>query len=120
MSGSPDLRELKKYFKSQPEVRAAFLFGSVAKKTARATSDIDLALLLDSSVLEKDYLEQRMKWMDDLSKLLKREVDVIVLNESGPVLIHQVLRYGKLLYETDHTSTTAFKAHAMIDYVDWL
>ncbi|OGR89599.1 MAG: hypothetical protein A2992_07585 [Elusimicrobia bacterium RIFCSPLOWO2_01_FULL_59_12] len=113
-------KKIGAYFQNKPEVQGVFLFGSQARKRARPTSDIDLAVYLDASVPETSYLEKRLQYLADLSRLIDPEPDVIILNEAPPVLTHQVLRYGKLLHEKNHHATTAFKARAMIDYVDWL
>jgi len=108
------------YLRQQPDVRAAFLFGSFAKGKARAESDVDMGVLLDPSIPEEAYLNRRLRYMDDLSSRLGREADVIILNEAGPVLKHQIFEAGRLLYETDHEMTTTFKARSMVEYVDWL
>jgi len=115
-----DRRTIQDYFRSQPDVQAVFLFGSFAKGKDRAASDVDLAVLLDPAMPEESYLDRRLQYMSDLSNRLGREADVIILNEAGPVLKHQVFEFGQLLYETDHQKTTSFKARAMLEYVDWL
>jgi len=115
-----DPRTIQNYFRIQPNVQAVFLFGSFAKGKSRPASDVDMAVLLDPAVPEGSYLDRRLQWMSDLSNQLGREADVIILNEAGPVLKHQVFEHGRLLYETDRQQTTSFKARSMIEYVDWL
>ncbi len=111
---------IREYFKKEHGVVSVFLFGSYAKGQARAGSDVDLALLLDRAIPESEYLSRRLTWMHDLSSLVTKEVDIVFLNEAGPVLTHQVLLYGKVLFERDPRETTAFKARSMVEYVDWL
>ena len=113
-------RLIRDYFRAQRDVRAVFLFGSLAKGKNRPGSDVDMAVLLDPAIPEEAYLDRRLQYMSDLSNRLGREADVIILNEAGPVLQHQVFEHGRLLYETDHQKTTSFKARSLIDYVDWL
>lgn len=117
---SSDEKIIQSYFQRQPDVEAVFLFGSAAKGRSRPDSDLDLAVLLDRSVPEETYLPQRLTFAGDLSLQLKTDVDVVILNEAGPVLKHQVLLYGRLLYETDHRLITRFKARAWLEYFDWL
>src|SRR5947207_2724867 len=113
-------KAIRDCLRRRTKVQAAYLFGSFAKKRPRSSSDIDLAVLLHPSVPEDRYLEERLDIMTELSDRLHREVDVVILNEAGPVLLHQIYRDGRLLYETDHQAALSFKARAMIEYVDWL
>jgi predicted nucleotidyltransferase len=115
-----DVKMIQDYFYRQPDVKAVFLFGSFAKNKARPASDVDIAVLLGPSIPEDSYLDQRLQFMSDLSGALGREADVVIFNEAGPVLKHQIFEFGRLLYETDHQNTTSFKARSMIEYVDWL
>jgi len=115
-----DARTIQNYFRTQQGVQAVFLFGSFAKGKNRPESDVDIAVLLDPAIAPEDYLDRRLQLMGDLSSRLSREADVVILNEAGPVLTHQVLEQDRMLYETDHQKTTSFKARAMIQYVDWI
>ncbi len=79
----------------QPDVVAAYLFGSRATGRARPGSDVDTAMLLS----EEDDLarfHRRLRLMDGVSEVCGREADVIVLNDGLPLLQHQVLKHGQL------------------------
>ncbi len=115
-----DEHALRNYFKDQKMVLAVYLFGSFSKGQARPASDVDLALLLNPSLPEGNYLDERLRYMSELSAVLGRETDVVILNEAPPVLVHQILLHGKLIDEKNHGAMVAFKARSMIDYVDWL
>ena len=84
-----DSRPVQDYFRTQPDLRTVFLFGSLAKGKARPASDADFAVLLDPSVAQEAYLDKRLRYMSYLSDFVGREADVVILNESGPVLKHQ-------------------------------
>jgi predicted nucleotidyltransferase len=107
------------YFKSDPHIIAVYLFGSRAKNKARANSDWDLAVLLKSEVSEAAYLSLRLSWMAGLEKYIKEDVDIVILNEAGAVLRHQVLSTGKLIWVADPKALVRFKARTWIDYMDW-
>jgi len=115
-----DPRTIQNYFRIQPNVQAVFCSGPSLKGKAarRATWTWPFCSIPPSA--EGSYLDRRLQWMSDLSNQLGREADVIILNEAGPVLKHQVFEHGRLLYETDRQQTTSFKARSMIEYVDWL
>ncbi|EGD50225.1 DNA polymerase beta domain protein region [Thermoanaerobacter ethanolicus JW 200] len=69
----------------------AFLFGSVAKGKATKESDIDIAVYL------KEYDEKFVYGLwNELEDLLKRDVDLIVLNIANATVAWEALR-GKRL-----------------------
>lgn len=79
-----------------PGIKLAFLFGSFAGGYASATSDLDVALLFEK---KPDYsLLESIK--DVLSKHIKREIDLLVLNDALPVIRMQVLKRGHLLIKS--------------------
>jgi predicted nucleotidyltransferase len=96
---------------------AAYLFGSVARGTARASSDVDVAVLLESgrpTTLEAYPTALRA----DLSALLGREVDLVVLDSAPPDLTHRVLRDGKIVLDRDRRRRIAFEVRARNQYFD--
>jgi predicted nucleotidyltransferase len=58
-------------------------------------SDIDVAVLFVDA--PSHSVLQALK--DELSGVLEREADVIVLNDASPILRMQVLRYGILVHQ---------------------
>lgn len=95
---------------------AAYLFGSQARGTAHASSDVDVALLLDSPPETLDDLH--LDVAADLAKELGMPVDVVVLNRASGDLIHRVLRDGELLVENDRSARVRFEVRARNDYFD--
>jgi len=114
-----DFEGLQRFFSTQSDVIAAYLFGSVAKGKARPRSDIDIAVLLREGLDSFKRFERRLRLMADLEALCHREVDVVVLNDAPLVLQNQVLRYGKLLYERDRRARIAFEVKSRKMYHDW-
>ncbi len=98
----------------------AYLFGSRAEGTARTSSDVDVAVLLPPGTLRDRFFDVRLNVTNDLMEMLhKNEVDVVVLNEAPPLLAHQVIKYGKLLYEDVTTSPAVdFAAYTLSRYAD--
>ncbi|MEK7439744.1 MAG: nucleotidyltransferase domain-containing protein [Chloroflexota bacterium] len=88
-------------------VALAYLFGSHAKGTARASSDIDIAVLLPYDTPRSKFFDARLALTNELMDLLhKNEIDVVVLNEATPLLSHEILSAGKILYEDVATRPT--------------
>jgi len=85
---------LREYFYTQKTARLSFLMGSYAKGTARRDSDVDVAVLFK---VPPD-VGQVTSMREDLVLLLKKEVDLVLLNLAGPVIRMQALKTGKVLY----------------------
>lgn len=81
---------------SRKEILAAYIFGSLAKGQATSTSDLDIAVLLDEKrETSFDFLEFKVA----LEQILDLEIDLVVLNQAGQVLKHQVRRDGKIAFD---------------------
>ena len=76
-----------------PSVQLAILFGSCAKGTATATSDLDLAVLADAP-LDADL---RIRLIGDLAERLGRPVDLIDLHGVGEPLLGEILKGRRIL-----------------------
>lgn len=104
-------------------VSFAYLFGSVAKGNANTKSDIDIAVYLAEMDKFKRF-EIRCLLMGKLSLLLKKEVEVIILNDiRNNFLLNDILFEGKLIFEDTPNQRFAFetsKQHQVIDYLNHL
>lgn len=87
-------RTLTDFFEEEQSVRLAFLMGSFAKGTARPDSDVDVAALFDRA---PDFMEA-LDLRERLSALLRREADLVVLNDAGPIIRMQALKTGIRLF----------------------
>jgi len=108
---------LQDYFAGQPDVVAAYLFGSQATGKAHPRSDVDTAVLL-SEEDDMTRFERRLRLIDGVSEVCGREADVIVLNDAPPLLQHQVLKEGRLLFERDRAARVEFEVRAGKVYAD--
>jgi predicted nucleotidyltransferase len=100
-----------------PGVVAVYLFGSVARGQAGRSSDVDLAVLYDSTppaTLEGLGLELA----GELEAAIGRTVDLVVLNRAPPDLVHRVLRDGVLVVERDRRRRIEFEVKARNEYFD--
>jgi hypothetical protein len=100
-------------------VVAAWIFGSFARGTMRRDSDVDVGVLyrdpapgiLDAAALD---LEGR------LENLVRREVQLVVMNTAPVDLVHRIVRDGILLAELDPRARVAFEVRARNEYFDLL
>ncbi len=107
-------------FKNMPSVRLVFVFGSTVRKTKKTPRDIDIAVLLDEGLSAEQMFEMREELTYRLEKILRKQVDVVILNRAGPVLRHQVAKHGKLLFEREPQLSCAYKFFTLRDYEDYL
>ena len=113
-------REVTSFLAERPEeIAAAWLFGSFARGTARADSDVDVALLLSRD--PEPTLEGSGSELEgDLERLLGRPVQVVLMNGAPVDLVHRVLRDGHLLLERDRSARVRFEVRARNEYFDLL
>lgn len=76
-------------------IECAYIFGSVAKNTAKPGSDIDIAILC-----EKLDAQEKMRLLQAVADLTERTVDWIDLKSAGTVVALEALK-GKRLIGTD-------------------
>lgn len=108
---------LAAYFAGQPHVVAAFLYGSQSRGTAHTGNDVDIAVLLEHDAPTDPML--RLRYTNELMDLLNRSnIDVVILNQASPLLVHRVARDGTVLYATDNGVVGEFIIRAVQHYVD--
>lgn len=105
--------KLRARLEADPRILCAWLFGSVARATHNADSDIDLAVLTTAGgVVDPLLLEA------DLTQLLARRVQLVDVRTAPVDLVHRVLRDGILLLERDRSARVAFEVDARNRYFD--
>jgi len=102
MNTGLNIDALKHYFESRRDVAFAFLFGSEAKGTAISLSDIDIAVYFYPAKRHPIEYEEEVFYdgegalWGDLEKLLKGEVELLVLNRVSATVAASAIR-GKPL-----------------------
>lgn len=109
---------LRKFFAARPTgIVAAYLFGSVARGTAGARSDVDVAVLYEAAppaTIEGLPLDLE----DAIHQLVARPVQVIVLNTAPVSLVHRVLRDGVLVLDRAPGARIRFEVRARNEFFD--
>lgn len=97
----------------------AYIFGSQAEGKARPLSDVDIAVLLGPRVAREQWFQVQLDLTNELMDLFHRnDVDVVILNQATPVLAHEVIRFGQVLYEARPGTRVNFELAALRRYVD--
>jgi uncharacterized protein len=96
------------------DIVAIYIFGSVATAKNRSGSDIDVAIMVRGRVkgMERVQLET------SLSNFMEKDVDLIKFGEATPLLQHQILKYGCLIYERDPKERMRQEIAARREYLD--
>jgi predicted nucleotidyltransferase len=113
-----NIQDIASYLGEQQDVIAAYLFGSVARHQASASSDVDIAILFTSGLVPLDMVERQLQLMVALDNYADREVQITVLNTAPPLLVYQVIREGILVYERDQLKRISFEVHGLKIYFD--
>jgi predicted nucleotidyltransferase len=113
-------QRLRKFFETRAAaegIAAAWLFGSVARGTARSGSDVDLGVLFQED--PPQTLEgYRFDLEAELERLLRVPVQLVVLNRAPVDLTKRVLRDGKLLVNQDPSRRIRFEVRTRNEYWD--
>jgi predicted nucleotidyltransferase len=107
-------KQVSLFAQRHKEIIAVYLFGSTAAGRNKRDSDIDIAIMVNIKVSGLT----RIAWETSLSELIGKDVDLIIFGQSGVLLRHQILKYGKLLCEKDFHARVEQEVRARAEYLD--
>jgi predicted nucleotidyltransferase len=92
------LPALHQYLAENPDIVAAYLYGSYGTAVQTVLSDVDLGILLRRGLQHdfRRYLNIQSAVIDIAGE---EDVNVVILNSVPVVLQHEILATGRLLYE---------------------
>ncbi len=96
---------VKEIKKALPEVQGIYLFGSHVSGQQNQESDLDIAVLLPEP-MENIH---RWKLSQQLAASLKKEVDLVDLQNTSTVMQFQVVRKGKRLFTANFSYCERFE-----------
>lgn len=115
-----DFDKLQDIFKDYPYIASAYLFGSQVSGKTGPMSDVDIAILLKEDapkgrklIHEADYLSFRIE------EVLKKEVDVVEINNQGLIFQYNILRTGKLIYDANPAFRANYVSRLISAYCDF-
>ncbi|AKB30414.1 nucleotidyltransferase [Methanosarcina siciliae T4/M] len=111
-------QELREFFSGVEYVTLAYLFGSTVRGEANSLSDIDIAVLFDYTLLQKDTFDLQLELISELTGLLKtNNIDLVLLNDSPLLLTYNIIRNGIIL-KADEPLRVKFETKIMSRYLD--
>ena len=108
------IEEIKKILLECLECEAIILFGSYARGTQNAESDIDIAIKTKNKINKKRLYEIS----NLLEDKLKKEVDLINLDEIGDTFRYEILINGKIVYCEDEFKFELYKLDMYREFLD--
>ena len=93
-------KKIADYFKDKKEVVAVYLFGSYARGKEKPFSDIDIGIIFKPTGRFK-YHHKIDAYLPDLTRMMRRDVHLVVMNTAGEELLRQVFNKGKCLLVRD-------------------
>ncbi len=113
------ISKIKDYLSSRDELTAGYVFGSHAAGKEAPKSDIDIALLLNDTIDKREYGYIKLSVVNGLTHQLSfNSIDVIILNAASPLLAHEVMKKGVLLFSKDDAGRIQFAVSATRRYLD--
>jgi predicted nucleotidyltransferase len=118
MSDPSPVETARELLKGAPaDVLAVYLYGSRARGTSSARSDMDLGVLLrDVPTPELGNAAARVE--DEVEGATRIPVQAVALNTASADLVHRVLRDGVLLLDRDRAARIRFEVRARNEYFD--
>ena len=109
---------IKDYFNNRAHVAAVYLFGSHAAGKERSYSDVDIAILFKTR--DPDVILNLIDtYLVDLSRLLKKDIHPVVLNNAGELLLRQIFKKGKCIVVNDQRQLASFRMSAFAKIFDF-
>ena len=108
------IEDIKKIILENIECEAILLFGSYAIGTQNAESDIDIAIKTKNKINKKRLYEIS----NLLEDKLKKEVDLINLDDIGDTFRYEILINGKIVYCEDEFKFELYKLDMYREFLD--
>ena len=110
---------LKSALRKEP-VEFAYLFGSLATGTATQQSDADIAVFISDTLSKEERFSLRLKLIGAISRILKRRVDVVVLNDLTSLFFkYIIIQEGVMIYEKSGGRRADFENRILSLYFDF-
>lgn len=111
---SDTLNAIRTFFIERPAAEMVFVFGSAMRGRQGPESDVDVAVLFGKVPATSRLHSLR----DDLSGILGKEVDIVILNSASPIVRMQVLKHGTLVYSRSESTFARFFVRTVNEYYD--
>ncbi|MCE7890726.1 MAG: nucleotidyltransferase domain-containing protein [Sorangiineae bacterium PRO1] len=119
---APELSSaLREALSAHAEIAVSYLFGSRARGDAREDSDIDIGLVFRRGGDAPESRERiAVQVAADVTRATGVErVDVVDLEEQGPIFCHRVLSEGERIHEADAARRVDFESDVLVRAFDF-
>lgn len=103
----------------EPALHAVFLFGSTVEGFSGERSDLDFGIVIGDGRQKVD-LKEELRLGVLFSEKLRKEVDVVILNNASLAFAYRVLSLGVLLFERQREELSDYIERVMDHYLDFL
>ena len=104
--------------RSHDEILVGYLYGSFAKGEHDERSDVDIGLLLVKDYRPDPLYESRISL--EFDECIGGGVEARVLNGRDIIFLHQVLRYGRVIFSRDERGRVEFETYVYSRYLDFV
>ena len=99
-------------------VSSAILFGSAARGVTRASSDLDVAVIAHSAQTAAQIDAGYLDLVGRLTGAAGRDVHLVLLDRSEPVLGRQAFLGARVLFDRDPSRTADVLERILVEYFD--
>lgn len=107
---------IKNFFFQKLQVLSVDLFGSFAENRATEQSDVDIAIFCDPTNIPLGL--ELIDWREQLSDILKKEVDLVCLNTVSPIIGMQVDQKRKNIFVKNNLQYSQYQMRLFSDYAE--
>ena len=112
-------RRVASVVRDRSEVVVAWVFGSAVRGRRRRDSDVDVAVLFDAGLVNTDKFRIRCELAGAVAAAAGVEfADVVDLEAAPPMLAHQILGTGHLLFSRDERRRVLVTARQVMRFID--
>lgn len=109
-----ELEKVKEYLINEIDCEAIILFGSYSRNTQNEESDIDIAIKVNKKINAKELFKIKQK----LEDILKKDVDLVELNNTQDGIRYEILINGITLYVKDEFKFELYKLDMYREYLE--
>lgn len=100
-------------------ITVGYLFGSRAKHTENAMSDIDIALLFKNTYDESNDAFIRGEIIESGFEFFKLPVDIVSLNLAPLSIKYEIIKEGILIFDHSPVQRVEFETKVLQEYLDF-
>jgi predicted nucleotidyltransferase len=112
-------RKLASVVRDRSEVLAAYAFGSAVRGRRRQDSDVDVAVIFEAGLDQGDRFRVRCELASAVAEAVGTEfADIVDLEAAPPLLAHQILGTGRVLFCRDERRRVLVTARQIMRFID--